>query len=201
MSLLVTDDTHVNSVKQLVDLAKKKPGALNYGSPGNGTLHHVTTELFKHETGINMTHIPYKGTAGAINDIVGGRINVMFMPISVALPLIKGAAKGKVKMIAVLAPERSPLLPDVPTMKEAGYPEVHTEFWYGFFAPTGTPPDIVSKVNADINALLQSSSVKDVLIKQGMNPIGGSPAKLGEHVKSEISRWIRVVNAAKIRAD
>ena len=198
--LVVSQGTPAQSVRQLVDLAKTRPGELNYGSPGNGTLHHLTMELFKYDTGINVTHIPYKGTGGAINDIVGGRLNVMFMPITVALPLVR-QDRPAVRVLAVLAPERSPLFPHVPTMKEAGFPNVHTEFWFGLLAPAGTPEPIVAKLNAEVNALLQMPSVREVLDKQGMSPIGGSSARFAEHIKTEIAHWTRVVSATNIRAD
>lgn len=201
MSLVVNNKTPVQSVRELVDLAKKRPGELNYGSPGNGTLHHVTMELFKNEAGISVTHIPYKGTTGAINDIVGGQLNVMFLPMAVALPLIRNDAQIGIRMIAILSNDRSQLLPNVPTMKEIGYANVHTEFWYGLFAPAGTPNPIIARLNAEVNSMLQAPFLKDVLVKQGMNPLGGTALQLSDHVKSEITRWQRVVAAAKIQAD
>lgn len=198
MSLLVSNGTPAHKVQELVALARKRPGELNYGSPGNGTTHHLTMELFKHDTGIDVTHIPYKGSAGAVTDLVAGRLNAMFMPIHTALPY---AQQGSIRMLAVLAPERLPLVPNVPTMREAGFANVHVENWYGMHAPAGTSQDIVAKLNAEINAQLVTPSVKDVLNKQGLTTIGGPPSRLAELIKSERARWPGIVSAAGIGAD
>ena len=155
-------------------------------------------ELFKRDTGIDITHVPYKGTAGALTDLVGSRINAIFMPIHTALPY---AQQGSVRMIAVVAAERSPVFRDVPTMKEAGFPNVHVENWYGLLATAGTPNDIVAKLNAEINAQLATSAVRDVLTKQGLAVVGGPPSRLAELIKSERARWPGIVAAAGIRAD
>ncbi len=198
MSLLVSNGTPAYKVEELVALARKRPGELNYGSPGNGTTHHLTMELFKHDTGINLTHIPYKGSSGAVTDLVAGRLNAMFMPIHTALPY---AQQGSMRMLAVLAPERLPVVPNVPTMREAGFAKVHVENWYGMHAPAGTSQDIVAKLNAEINAQLVTPSVKDVLSRQGLNTIGGPPSRLADLVKSERERWPGIVSAAGIGAD
>ena len=198
MALLVSNGTPANTAAEFVALARKAPGELNYGSPGNGTTHHLSMELFKRDTGIDVTHIPYKGTAGALTDMVAGRLNAVFMPIHTALPYVQ---QGSVRMLAVLAAERSPIFPGVPTMKEAGFPNVHVENWYGMLAPVGTPQDIVTTLNAAINAQLATPSVKDVLTKQGLNTIGGPPSRLADLIKSEHARWPGIVSAAGIRAD
>lgn len=198
MSLLVSNATPAHTVEEFVALARKRPGELNYGSPGNGTTHHLSMELFKHDTGIEITHIPYKGTAGALTDLVAGRLHAVFMPIHTSLPYVQ---QGSMRILAVLAPERLSVVPGVPTMKEAGFPNVHVENWYGMHAPAGTPQDIVVKLNAEINAQLVLPSVKDVLASQGLNTIGGPPSRLADLVSSERARWPGIVSAAGIRAD
>lgn len=198
MSLLVSNGTPAYKVEELVALARKRPGELNYGSPGNGTTHHLTMELFKHDTGIDVTHIPYKGSAGALTDLVAGRLNAMFMPIHTALPY---AQQGSIRMLAVLAAERLPVVPNVPTMREAGFANVHVENWYGMHAPAGTPQEVVVKLNAEIDAQLGLPSVRNVLASQGLNTIGGPPSRLADLVKSERARWPAIVSAAGIRAD
>jgi tripartite-type tricarboxylate transporter receptor subunit TctC len=134
MSLIVSNSTPAATVQEFVALAKKRPGELNYGSSGNGTPQHLTMELFKLEAGIEVTHIPYKGTAGAVNDVIGGRVNAMFMPIHTALPYVN---QNEMRMLAVVAPERSAVVRVVPTMAEAGFPGVQVENWYGLFAAGG----------------------------------------------------------------
>ncbi len=198
LALLVSNATPARTVQELVALAKKRPGELNYGSPGNGTTHHLAMELFKRDTGIDLLHVPYKGTTGVLTDLVASRINAIFMPVHTVLPY---AQQGSVRVLAVLAAEHSPIFPDVPTMKEAGFPTVHVENWYGMLATAGTPADIVLKLNADINALLAMPAVRDILSKQGLNPVGGPPSRLAELIRSERARWPAIVSAAGIRAD
>ena len=198
MSLVVSTNTPAQSVKEFVALAKANPGELNYASSGNGTPQHLTMELFKLDAGIVVTHIPYKGTAPAITDVTGGRVNALFMPVHTALPYVQ---QNRMRMLAVLARERTQVLPNVPTMSEAGYPNVQVENWYGVLAPTGTPREIVVKLNTEINALLAAPEVKEILVKQGLTPVGGAPSLLAEMVESELKRWPRVVSAAGIRAD
>jgi tripartite-type tricarboxylate transporter receptor subunit TctC len=198
MALVVSTNTAAQSVKEFVSLAKANPGELNYASSGNGTPQHLTMELFKLDSGIVVTHIPSRGTAPAITDVTGGRVNAFFLPVHTALPYVQ---QGRMRMLAVLARERAQVLPNVPTMSEAGYPEVQVENWYGVLAPAGTPRDIVGKLNAEINALLAAPEVREILVKQGLAPVGGAPSLLAEMVESELKRWPRVVSGAGIRAD
>ena len=198
MSLAVSNNTPAASVRELVALAKERPGQLNYASSGNGTPQHLTMELFKLEAGIDLTHIPYKGTAGAVNDVVGGRVNAMFLPIHTALPFVR---QGEMRMLAVVANERSAVVPDVPTMAEAGFPGVQVGNWYGLFAPAGTPSAIVAKLNSDVNAVLELTDVKEALARQGLAPLAGPPERLAGLVRAELARWPRVVRAAGIHSD
>jgi tripartite-type tricarboxylate transporter receptor subunit TctC len=198
LGLVVHPQLPVKSVREFVQLAKRRPGELLYSSPGNGGPQHLTMELLKLETSINIVHVPYKGLAGAITDAMGGHVQAMVSALQTAHPYV---TSGRLRMLGVMSAERSPAFPDVPTMKEQGLPKLEVYTWYGSFAPAGTPAAAVAKLNGDINALLQQPEVRDVLGKQGMIPAGGTPERFGELVKSELARWDRVVKAAKIKAD
>jgi tripartite-type tricarboxylate transporter receptor subunit TctC len=198
MSLLVSNNAPAHTVQELVSYAKQRPGELTYASSGNGTPQHLSMELFKLEAGVDLTHVPYKGSSGAIMDTVAGRVNAMFIPIHTAQPFLQ---RKQLRMLAIVAPERSPVVPDVPTMKEAGFPGIQVENWYGVLAPAGTPGQIIARLNAEINAQLASPAVSAILAKEGLNPVGGTPARLTELIKAEQQRWQRVVSAARITAD
>jgi tripartite-type tricarboxylate transporter receptor subunit TctC len=186
------------SVRELVDLARKEPGRLYYSSPGNGGPQHLAMELLKLETGIDMVHVPYKGAGGAIADLIGGHVQAMISALQTAAPHVQA---GRLRMQGVLSAERSAAFPEVPTLKEQGLADLEVETWYAMFAPAGTSPAIVKRVNAEINQLLKEGDVKDVLEKQGLNAAGGTPQRLGALLARELPRWTRVVNAAKIKAD
>jgi len=186
------------SMKEFVDLAKRQPGKMHYSSPGNGGPQHLAMELLKLETGIDIVHVPYKGAAGALADVVAGHVQAMISAIQTAHPHVQ---TGRLRPLAVMSPERSPAFPDVPTMKEIGLSELEVETWYGAFAPAGTPAAVVQKINAEINAQLKDPFVRGVLEKQGMTPRGGPSQRLDDLVKRELPRWSRVVNAAGIKAD
>ena len=198
LGLVVHPQLPVKSVREFVQLAKRRPGELLYSSPGNGGPQHLTMELLKLETGINIVHVPYKGLTGAITDAMGGHVQAMVSALQTAHPYVTA---GRLRMLGVMSAERSPAFPDVPTMKEQGLPRLEVYTWYGSFAPAGTPAAAVSKLNGDINATLKQPDVRDVLEKQGMIAAGGPPERMGEMVKSELARWDRVVKAANIRAD
>jgi tripartite-type tricarboxylate transporter receptor subunit TctC len=198
VSLVINAQLPAKSVREFIDLAKKEPGKLYYSSPGNGGPQHLTMELFKQETGTDIVHVPYKGSGGAIADLIAGHVQAMVISLQTAAPYVQG---GKLRMLAVMSAERSPAFPDVPTMKELGHGDLEVETWYGMFAPAGTPPAIVARINADLNALLKEPDVRALLEKQGMNPAGGPPERFGGLVKSELARWSRVVKGAGIKAD
>ena len=197
-SVVVSADTPARSIKELVALAKEQPGKLFYGSPGNGTAHHLATELFKLETGADIVHVPYKGSAGAINDLAGGRLNMMIMPVSAAAQYVHNR---RITVLAVISPERAPVFPSVPTLEEEGYPKVQASSWYAMLAPAGTPSEIVWRLNSETNLLLSDASVRDTLTKQGVTPAGGTPEQLSFYLKAELERWQRVAAEAKIKAD
>jgi tripartite-type tricarboxylate transporter receptor subunit TctC len=198
LGVVVHPQLPVKSMRDFINLAKRRPGELHYSSPGNGGPQHLAMELLKLETGINIVHVPYKGFAGAITDVVAGHVQAMVSALQSAHAQV---SSGRLRMLAVMSGERSAAFPGVPTMKEAGLPGLEIYTWYGTFAPAGTPAAAVARVNADINALLQLPEIRELLARQGMNPAGGPPSRLGDLVKAELPRWNRVVKAANIKAD
>ncbi|HSC95054.1 MAG TPA: tripartite tricarboxylate transporter substrate binding protein [Burkholderiales bacterium] len=198
LGLVVHPQLPVKSLREFIDLAKRRPGELHYSSPGNGGPQHLSMELLKLETGINIVHVPYKGFAGAISDAVAGHVQAMVSALQSAHPHV---TSGRLRMLAVMSAERSEAFPGVPTMKELGLPRMEIYTWYGTFAPGGTPAAIVNRINADMNDLLQLPQIRASMAKLGMNPAGGPPERLDTLVKGELTRWNRVVKAAKIKAD
>ena len=198
LSFAISANTPAANIGQFVALAKSNPGKLNYASSGNGTPQHLTMELFKLTTGTDITHVPYKGAAEATKDLAGGYVDAMILPVHTVAPLVHA---GKVRLLAVLSDEPSSVFPNVPTLKDAGYPEVESTVWYGLMAPASTPADIVRKLNAEISAILALTDVKEILAKQGLSPAGGEPERLSRLVGMELERWRRVIAEAKIRAD
>ncbi len=198
LGVYVHPDVPAKNMREFVALVKSQPGKLYYSSPGNGGPQHLAMELLKLETGMNIVHVPYKGAAGAIADLVGGHVQAMIS----ALQTVAGHVhSGRLRMLAVMSAKRSDAFPDVPTLKEAGMPDVEVETWYAMFAPAGTPAPIVKKLNAEVNELLKEADVRDVIAKQGLVPEGGTTEALGERVKRELANWTRVVKAAGIKAD
>jgi len=198
LTLVVHPQLPVRSVREFIQLAKRRPGQLLYSSPGNGGPQHLTTELIKLEAGIDIVHVPYKGASGAVIDLVGGHVQAMVSAVQTISPQVRA---GKLRMLAVMGEKRSAGFPEVPTMKEQGLPNLVVETWYGMFAPAGTPAAVVAKLNGDVNALLQQVDVRESLGRQNMNPAGGSPERFGEMVSRELTRWARVVAAANIKPD
>ena len=183
------------SVAELIAAAKAYPGKLNYGSPGVGTPHHLAMELFKNVAAINVVHIPYKGTAGAVSDLLGGQIHLMFLPIHVALPQVRA---GKLKALAVGSPQRSALAPELPTLAEGGFPGVESDIWYAFFAPQGTPREIISRLNAELKTLLALPEIRKSFQAQGLEPVSSTPEDVRALVEKDLAKWDRVVREAKI---
>jgi tripartite-type tricarboxylate transporter receptor subunit TctC len=198
LALVVNPDLPAKSFDELVALAKKEPGRLYYSSPGNGSPQHLTMELIKLEAGIDLVHVPYKGSAGATTDLVGGHVQATVAALQTVAPLVKS---GKLRMLAVLSEERSPAFSDVPTMKELGHPDLVVDTWYGVFAPAGTPPEIVARLNAELDALLALPETGAAFAKQGLAAVVDKPARLGALLDAELARWTRVVASAHIRGD
>jgi len=199
MALVAHPSLQLKTAQELIQRAKASPGKLNYGSPGNGTPHHLAMELFKNEMGIELTHVPYRGTGPAVADLIGGQIGVMFLPLHVALPHVKA---GKLDILAAGSLQRTPVSPDVPSLAEAtGVKNIDVDIWYGAYAPAGTPGDVITRLNAEFNRLLQEADVRETLAKQGLAPTGGAPQKLAQMTRDDLERWAKVVQAAKIEAD
>ena len=199
LALVVHPSLNVKTVGELVALARANPGKLNYASPGNGTPHHLAMELFKSKAGLEIVHVPYKGTAQAVQDLLGGQVGVMFLPVHVALPQ---SDAGKLVMLAAGGTKRTSVAPNVPSLAEAaGIRDIDTDIWYGIYAPARTPQAVVDRLNADVNRLLKQPDLADTLAKQGLQATGGTPAALAELTKSDLERWAAVVKAAKIQPD
>ena len=198
MSLVVHPQLPVKSLKEFIALAKRQPGKLLYCSPGNGGPQHLAMELIKLETQTDIVHVPYKGSGGAVTDLIGGHVQAMVVSLQTIAPFVQN---GRLRMLAIMGPERSPAFQNVPTLKEQGMTNLEVETWYGVLAPAATPPAAIAKINTELHALLQVPDIREQLAKQGMNAAGGPPERLGNLVKSELTRWARVVTAAKIIAD
>jgi len=188
--MLVNNDLPVKSLTDYVALAKAKPGKLNYGSGGVGTLHHLTGELLKIAGGIDIVHVPYRGAQAATQDLLGGRIESMFDSLPSAAPHIRS---GVLRAIAVSGPQRSPTFPDIPTMAEQGYPQLVSTNWFGIAGPASTPEPIVAKLHAEIVKALAAPAVKERLMNIGVEPGGDTPDATQAFVLDEIERWGKVV--------
>jgi tripartite-type tricarboxylate transporter receptor subunit TctC len=199
LALVVHPSVSAKTVNEFIAFAKANPGKLNYASPGNGTPHHLAMEMFKTTTGINVVHVPYKGTAGAVQDLLGGRIDVMFLPVHVALPFVEG---GKLNILAAGGTQRASATPKIPSLAEAaGLREIDTDIWYALYAPAGTAKEIVQKLNREMNALLKMPEIGDILSKQGLQTTGGTPEQLEQLTRTDLERWSNVVRDAKIQPD
>ena len=196
--LVVNPALPVNSVADLIKLAKDKPGQINFASSGSGTSIHLSGELFKTMAGVDMTHVPYKGSSPALIDLIGGQVQLMFDNLPSALPQIKA---GKLRAIAVTSMKRAPVLPDIPTINESGLPGFEASSWFGVLAPAGTPPSIVAKINAEVNKWLQSADAREKLLGQGAEAAGGSPEQFANYIRAESEKWAKVVKASGAKVD
>jgi tripartite-type tricarboxylate transporter receptor subunit TctC len=197
-ALVVRHDFPADSVAALIAYAKANPGKINYGSQGIGTTPHLTAELFARRTGISLTHVPYRGTAQAVNDLVAGHLDLLFMQIDAVR---EHYAAGKIKMLAVTTPQRLAVLKDVPTMAEAGVADFRSDTWNAIAAPPHTPRPVIAKINAAMNEALRSPEIGRQLARFGMQPVGGSPADMAAFVVEETRRWGEVIRAANISAN
>jgi tripartite-type tricarboxylate transporter receptor subunit TctC len=196
--MVVHPSVPASSVKEFIALAKSKPGALNYASSGIGSNYHMAGELFKNLTGSDILHVPYKGSTGARNDIISGQIEMMFDSVPTMVQMIQA---GRVRALATTGKVRSAILPDVPTMSEAGVPGYEATIWLGVMAPTRTPRSIVDLLNREINGMLARPEIKEAWAKQGAVPVIMTPEEFGSHVRSEIERWAKVIEANAIKPE
>ncbi|WP_441242082.1 Bug family tripartite tricarboxylate transporter substrate binding protein [Tardiphaga sp. 768_D3_N2_1] len=196
--LIATPSLPVKDMKEFIALAKAKPGSLNFASSGIGSAAHLTMEMLKSREGINLQHIPYKGTSGALQDTVGGQINVMFDVIG---PLMSQVKSGNAKALAVAAKERVPAAGDVPTMTEAGVPDFVSGTWSGIIAPAGTPKEIVDRISLEAKKALADPDLKKKLEDQGIVPMGTTPDEFRAFVTDEIARWKKVITDAGIKME
>ena len=198
MALIANPSLEANNVRELVALAKAKPGSISYGSAGIGASGHLAGELFKSVTGTNMVHVPYKGGAPALADLIAGRIQVMFLSIQLSAPQ---ARQGRVKVLAVTGDKRSPRLPDVPTTAEQGYPDVQALLFSSLLAPRGTPPAIVKRMNAEVVKALDAPEVKQRLADLGAIPAPSSPEGFAGVLRREGERWGKLIREKDIHAN
>jgi tripartite-type tricarboxylate transporter receptor subunit TctC len=197
MALAVHPSVPAKTTQEFIDYAKARPGELNYSSPGRGTPHHLAMELFKLATKIDVRHIPYKGTAGAVQDLVGGHVSAMFVPIHVGLPL---ARANQIRLLAVAEHARVPIAPEVPTLDEQGLP-IDIDLWFGMLAPAATPKEVVARYNKLTDEILHAPAVAEKLAQQGLTVIGGPPERFAELIAKDLTKWGEVIKAAGITAD
>ena len=187
-----------NNLKELVALAKAEPGKLTCGSSGTGGLIHLTCEMFKVAAGVDILHIPYKGTSLLLPDLIAGRVTMALDTLPPYIPMLR---EKKVKALAITTSKRSSLFPDLPTVAESGYPGFESVASYGFFAPTGTPPAIIARLSREINLVLQDQELKDKLLKQGIELGGSTPEALQAFANGEINKWAKVIKESKIQPE
>ena len=194
--LVVHPSVPAKSLRELVDYAKANPGKLNFASPGEGSGAHLAGELLNLEAGIRTTHVPYKGMAPAVNDLLGGNVQMMFAGVSSALQHVKG---GKLVALAVASPRRNPQLPDVPTVAESGLPGFDVTSWYGIVVRSGTPPGVVQKIRRDMAEALQAGDVQSRLAGLGLEPVGNTPEEFAALIRAETQKWGDIVKKAGIK--
>jgi tripartite-type tricarboxylate transporter receptor subunit TctC len=195
--LVVHPSVPAKNLAELVALAKKEPGKLNYASLGNGTAAHLGMEMLKSEAGVDITHVPYKGSAPAVSDLLAGQVQMMVDGLPSALPHIKA---GKLRAIALTSLRRAPSLPDLPTISES-YPGFYADAWSGLFAPKGTPQPVVEKLSAEVQRILKLPDVREKLAALGAEPVGSTQAEFTAHVKREIDKWAKVVKTSGAKVD
>jgi tripartite-type tricarboxylate transporter receptor subunit TctC len=187
-----------NTLAEFVALAKAKPGSISYGSAGNGTSMHLTGEMFKQATKTSMVHIPYRGSAGMLTDLMAGQIEATFGDLLVVMPQLEA---GKLRPLAVTSKQRHPQLPNVPTVAESGYPGFEALSWQGVFAPAGTPPELVERISADVNKAVRTADVRDYFAARGFLVEGTTPAAIRTFLEAEVKKWSAIVKVSGAKAD
>jgi tripartite-type tricarboxylate transporter receptor subunit TctC len=196
--LVIRPSMPINSVKELIDYARKNPGKVSYGSTGIGSSNHLSMELFKSMAGIDIMHVPYKGSAPMVNDLLGGHIDLAFDNTPNVLPQVNA---DKLRALGVSSKARSALAANVPTVSEAGVPGYEVTVWFGIVGPAGMRPELVQKLNAEMNAIFGMDDVKRRFVDQGVEPVGGTPSQFADHIRDEIQKWAKVVKDANIRPE
>ncbi len=196
--MVVHPSVEAKNLKEFIALAKSKPGKLNYASSGTGTPYHMAGELFKSMSGTDIVHVPYRGSSQARNDVLGGQVQMMFDAITTMAPNVKA---GQVRALATTGTKRSTVLPDVPTVEEAGVPGYETTIWLGLMAPKGTPQAVVDKLNAEIRKAIDQAEEKEIWAKQGAVPMIMTPAEFGAFLEKDIAKWANVVKTANIKIE
>lgn len=198
MLLTVHPSLPVKNVKELIQLSRSRPGALNYSSSGTAGINHLATEMFRHMAKINIVHVPYKGMSPAITDLIGGQVQLLIT----TFPSIGTQVKaGRVKALAVTSPTRSQFAPELPTVKESGVPGYEAEVWWGLFAPAGTPKPIVDRLNGEVRKILETADMKEKLAREGADPLIQTPEQFDKTLRSSVAMWRRVVKDANIKLD
>jgi tripartite-type tricarboxylate transporter receptor subunit TctC len=195
--MVVPNTAPAKTVKDWIEYARKNPGKLNYASSGNGTIVHLTAEYFKAQTGTFLVHIPYKGTALAMPDLISGKIDLLFDNIASALPHVR---EGRVKALGISSPKRSPLLPDVPAIAET-VPGFESNTWFGLYGPKGLPADLVAKINHGVNEALKEPDVRDRLAKLGIEPVGDTPQDFAAMAQADRAKWKKIIVERKITSE
>ncbi|MCX8116199.1 MAG: tripartite tricarboxylate transporter substrate-binding protein, partial [Burkholderiaceae bacterium] len=190
--------TSIRSLSDVIQAAKAKPGVLNFASPGNGTVAHLTSVMFQKAAGIQIQHIPYKGAAQALTDVISGSVELYMSSVPTLIGQIRN---GKLRALAVTSTKRVDDLPNVPTISESGFKGFDAVTWFGLLAPAGTPKEVIAKLNAEFNKALQAPDLRQKLGNEGAEPIGGTPEKFAALIKEEISRWGQVVKESGARID
>ena len=196
--LVVNPNSPYKSVRDLVAAAKAEPGKIAYASTGNGTSNHLSMELFKVMSGTNLTHIPYKGSAPAVTDLIGGQVQALFDNVPNVIQHVKA---GRLRALAITTPRRVAALPEIPTVDEAGVPGYQVSVWFGVVAPAATPKDVVARLNAEINRVIGLPEVKERFSQSGIEIVGGSPEVFDRQIREQVATWGKVVKEANIKSD
>jgi len=197
-NVVVTQTTHPATLREFIAAAKAKPGGMNFGSGGSGTSNHLAGELFNILTGAKLTHVPYKGVNLAMQDVIAGRIDFVVIGVPAAAPHVRS---GRLRALAVIAPQRLPALPEVPTVAEAGLPGFEVTTWYGILAPAGTPRPAIARLNAELVKVMHSPEMKERLAGIGTDPLTSTPEEFAAYIQAEIGKWGDVIRKAGLKAD